>query len=575
MILKGPYYQAEITSVSDDNSTTSETNFETGLGLETSVASLKAEGGVTKKKGSNKQIYTYSAEIKAKVNCSLREAPTPSEVEYNSLTMGASYANAVNLGVSCTLTIKSSICLAELSSDKKIMIEGAGSVSGVAEKIDAKFQAAKTKTAQTGEEKFDLHIAGVGIPDKPIRKVGSIVELKKGLTEILESFGTNFRLYTFLENTNTKSYNTITGFKGISISQRFLPKLKVKRFPSSSLVRGDILKDNLLLAAGMTASLEMAVKENTNIGPYIIPGWNIKNVEGDGNCFYYSIIEQMRLLHHPFLEGVVEGTLPSDSIRLRVQGAGFRDKEWADAPDILKCAECFDFVIAIVDTRHPDNGFRCYYKTKGDAGDHFYDPESLPIGKTIVKLAFNGNHYLSVEKHPALMKGAIRPASLAPQNPKILTSLSALQGISAFHKLHTLEESNKGESSKVTLAAATPKAAEVTNKPKIIMPTTDSEVTESVNDMPARPASVGIRKRKRKKGSKSANSQVKNISKPIAPGKPTRSPSSAVAARPASPSPIEAYSFFRVLVEAVFCPCRRHRAGKDPDMEEAIPVAEN
>jgi hypothetical protein len=87
-------------------------------------------------------------------------------------------------------------------------------------------------------------------------------------------------------------------------------------------------------------------------------------------------------------------------LRLRIQGREFKDREWAGQDEIIKVAQKFGFVIAIVDTRYPANKFVYHYINQAGAYDHTNNPALLPKGQAIIQLAFTGDHYLSVTSVP-------------------------------------------------------------------------------------------------------------------------------------------------------------------------------
>src|SRR5690606_3038029 len=114
------------------------------------------------------------------------------------------------------------------------------------------------------------------------------------------------------------------------------------------------------------SSLNLKYQESLNdfqgkIGPRKIPGWELHDVDDRGNCFYDAVVHQMGIIDHSFLKGVSEGTLPRDSLRLRLQGENFKDEEWADDRQFHKLVKEFDVTLAIIDTRGPENGYIYYY----------------------------------------------------------------------------------------------------------------------------------------------------------------------------------------------------------------------
>lgn len=137
-------------------------------------------------------------------------------------------------------------------------------------------------------------------------------------------------------------------------------------------------------------------KQQGKIGPRAITGWTLFDVEDKGNCFYDAVAHQMRLINHEFLLSVPEGTLSRDSLRLRIQGTEFTDREWADAAEMGTLARQLNLVIGIVDTRTPVAGFVYHYINNEGLIDFTRDLSALPIGRQILRLVFTGDHYLSV-----------------------------------------------------------------------------------------------------------------------------------------------------------------------------------
>jgi hypothetical protein len=157
----------------------------------------------------------------------------------------------------------------------------------------------------------------------------------------------------------------------------------------------------------MQESSEQAEKQK-KIGPREIRGWTLKDVEDRGNCFYEAVCEQMKLIDHPYLKTIAEGTLPRDALRLYIQGVEFQDQEWADDRIYEVFIQKFDVILAIAYTLNPETGFECRSKdTDGTITNHV-DGTPLPEGKVIIRLAATGNHFLSVEQHPELTAGMLR-----------------------------------------------------------------------------------------------------------------------------------------------------------------------
>jgi hypothetical protein len=153
------------------------------------------------------------------------------------------------------------------------------------------------------------------------------------------------------------------------------------------------------LQKAIDLSLKTAIAEG-KVGPEAIQGWKLENVKSDGNCFYRAVIEQMRLINHTFLDCHLEGTEDHDRLRLKIQGREFKDGQWADVQEIEKLVLEFDLVLAIVDTRSPQDGLHYYYKVDNDSISDTKRESDLDHTKKIIKLAYTGNHYLSVLNHP-------------------------------------------------------------------------------------------------------------------------------------------------------------------------------
>lgn len=152
-----------------------------------------------------------------------------------------------------------------------------------------------------------------------------------------------------------------------------------------------------------TESTKDAV-ESHKIGPRELPdsGWVFQDVRDHGNCFYDAVALQDGIINHQSLHDRSLGTELCDILRLRVQGEKFKDREWADQMQIDEFVREFDVILAVVDTRRPEVGFTYYFldaennlRTKAPTADI-----PLPQGKTIVKIATTGNHFLSVLEHP-------------------------------------------------------------------------------------------------------------------------------------------------------------------------------
>ena len=189
-------------------------------------------------------------------------------------------------------------------------------------------------------------------------------------------------------------------------------------------------------------------KAQSLIGPEKIEDWILENVKDDGNCFYLAVVKQLKAINHPFINTIPSGTASNDSLRLLIQGKRFQDKEWAGYPEILRLAQKLKVIVSIVDTRHPDLGFVYHYVKTDDSLDHTNDDTVLPKDIPTIKIAFTGNHYLTVLKHPKLVQGRFT------QSEDTQTSASHQeQGIRKKVKVKNtsleIQQSNKNKAAKL------------------------------------------------------------------------------------------------------------------------------
>lgn len=214
------------------------------------------------------------------------------------------------------------------------------------------------------------------------------------------------------------------------------------------------------MQAAMAASVEMSKKEK-KIGPRTIPEFELEDVKDDGNCFYRAVVAQLRRTgRQVLLSGVPKETALHDSLRLLVQGKDFNDKEWADSKEIFKIVQQTRSIVAVIDTRHPHLGFRCYFSNAQGNEDETYQPLDASIEWPIIRLAFTGDHYLSVVAHPPLagaLPEAFRAGNLSSSDGTLSSSRSSasLRSSSSSSDFFRTAGStpifrNSGESSKAT-----------------------------------------------------------------------------------------------------------------------------
>lgn len=139
-------------------------------------------------------------------------------------------------------------------------------------------------------------------------------------------------------------------------------------------------------------------------------GFDIQDVPGDGSCFYRAVADQLKQQGNVTFEQ--ENVELHQSLRSRVQGKDVNDKKWADIDDLVALIKKTEVVIAIVDTRYPELGFRCYFINKQGKLAEAYSPEEFKqnavASHPIIRLAYTGEHYISIIGYPALAAGALR-----------------------------------------------------------------------------------------------------------------------------------------------------------------------
>ena len=175
-----------------------------------------------------------------------------------------------------------------------------------------------------------------------------------------------------------------------------------KRFVKGHAV-AQSLEDLGLSFSGLALEESLMIAQRKgDIGPRSIPEWELEDVEDQGNCFYDAVGLQMEKINHSILSEKEETTLLRDLLRSRVQGEQFQDLEWADHRQIDSFVKIFDVILAVADTRTPEDGFTYYFLEDGEVITKI--PESseilLPQGKQVLKIATTGNHFLSVVNHP-------------------------------------------------------------------------------------------------------------------------------------------------------------------------------
>ena len=133
-----------------------------------------------------------------------------------------------------------------------------------------------------------------------------------------------------------------------------------------------------------------------------IEGWDFFNVEGDGNCFYHAVVNQLQKLD--IKKELLEKPETHLLLRKQTQREQYKDGEWVGENDIISFTTVFqDISIAIMDVGIPEQGYTVLF-FKG----HKCTREDIPQDIHILRLAFTGNHYMSVLTNPSLTQGYLQ-----------------------------------------------------------------------------------------------------------------------------------------------------------------------
>ncbi len=170
-----------------------------------------------------------------------------------------------------------------------------------------------------------------------------------------------------------------------------------------------------------TQAISLKEAENVEqIGPKKLDGWEFYDVKDNGNCFYEAMADQLKRAGHKFIEKVPVNTAIPDCLRARAQGKDFKDREWVDWDQMMNlCAhKDLNVIIAILDTRQPKDSqnYSYLYTNKNKDPRYTDNAHKLPQDKFIVKVAFTGNHYLSIIQEP-IVQGLSDVAKDAIQSP--------------------------------------------------------------------------------------------------------------------------------------------------------------
>lgn len=137
-----------------------------------------------------------------------------------------------------------------------------------------------------------------------------------------------------------------------------------------------------------------------------VPGWKFYSPPAEsGDCFFAAVYDQLQRLGID-LQGIQEEVDPHNTLRLNIQGfTNFMPREWADYPEIVALIRGYNVVVAIYDIRSRNQwaGYTYHYEANGVI-NATRNIDELPqdIRNRIVRLAYTGDHYMSVHKEGPL-----------------------------------------------------------------------------------------------------------------------------------------------------------------------------
>ena len=148
-------------------------------------------------------------------------------------------------------------------------------------------------------------------------------------------------------------------------------------------------------------------QNKVEVGPRKIQGFTLCDVPDDGNCFYYAVADQLQRVAPKLLENCSSGTDFHTFIRRQVQGSAFKNYEWAGDDELNSFVQKFKVILAVIYTRTPEGGFSDVRYSSNNDVVHLSISDSIPIDMPIVRIAYTGNHFLSVHLHPQLSNGIV------------------------------------------------------------------------------------------------------------------------------------------------------------------------
>jgi len=168
-------------------------------------------------------------------------------------------------------------------------------------------------------------------------------------------------------------------------------------FHCYTFILGDLVK-TLQQAKGQTCNI---LQDNPSF-----PGWEFyEPPSSDGNCFFAAAYDQLQRNNHELIEWM-EGDDPHNTLRANIQGLSFTPGEWADEEDIINLVRGLDVDVAVYYT-NPENldgtkntwfGRYNYYYIVDNVLNRNTVDELSNTERFVVKLAYTGDHYMSVLK---------------------------------------------------------------------------------------------------------------------------------------------------------------------------------
>jgi hypothetical protein len=148
---------------------------------------------------------------------------------------------------------------------------------------------------------------------------------------------------------------------------------------------------------------------SSGIGSMRLAEFELENPLGRGNGFYAAVVLQMKKTNRGFLVGLniaAEATV-EETLQALVEGTTPRAEE--DKDEAIFClVERSDSIVAIINMHRPHLGFLCYFTDRNGERKKSYDVLEVPTRRPIIRLAYNGERFLSVKEHPDLIVGGLR-----------------------------------------------------------------------------------------------------------------------------------------------------------------------